>query len=45
METILNIIVSLALTIGFVDNIFEENYFKAIIFGFAVLGFGYLLRF
>lgn len=45
METILNIIIGVAITIGFVDNIFEENYFKAIIFGLAMLSFGYLLRF
>ena len=45
METILNIIVGLVLTIGFVDNILKENYFKAITFGSALLSFGYLLRF
>ena len=45
METILNIMVGLALTIGFVDNFFKENYFKAIIFSLAVVSFGYLLRF
>jgi len=45
METILHIVIGVALTIEFVDNIFEENYFKSIIFGFAMLGFGYLLRF